>query len=122
MSFFGDRETAHEVSRPALFAMALYMVIAGGVGEVWPFSRFTMYASIPKDAAVPMLKVNGKDHFPEEFVDFYGCGAEQIRLPCDIPSRVGWRQDEIGHWVSRHSAETPGEVDIHFGYQMVIVD
>ena len=122
MSFIGDTKTASQVSRPALLALGLYMIIAGAVGEVWPFSRFTMYANIPKNAAVPMLKVNGEDHFPEEFVDFFGCTAEQIRLPHGIPSRVRWRQDEIGHWVSRHSAANPGDVAVDFGYQMVTVD
>ena len=98
------------------------MATAGMVGEVWPFSRFPMYAHIPKKAAVPVLKANGTDHFPEQFVGFYGCEAPQIRIPQAVPSRVGWRQNEIGHWVSRNSSETPGDVPVEFGYQMVVLD
>ena len=122
MSLSGDTQTVFGVSPPAVLAMGLYMTIAVTVGEVWPFSRFAMYASIPKNAAVPMIKVDGIDHHAEEFVDFFGCERAQIRIPEGIPSRVGWRQNEIGQWVDRHRADIPGDVSLHFGYQMVVVD
>ena len=113
---------AKQVSRPAALSMGLYIVLASVIGEVWPFSRFTMYSHIPTDAAVPVLEVNGEAHFPEELVDYYGCTAAQVRIPRGVPSRVGWRQAQIGQWVSTHTADSPGDVAVRFGYRMLLTD
>lgn len=110
------------LSRAALVSMLTYLTLAAAVGEVWPFSRFTMYARLPEEAAVPVLEVNGDPVFPEQLVDYYGCNASQVRIPEEIPSRTGWRQEQIIRWVTTHSADTPGDVEVQFGYRMLLVD
>ena len=98
-------------------SLMVYTLLAVLFGEVWPLSRFTMYAHLPTDAVVPVLRVNGQAHYPEELVDFHGCSSSAIRIPSGVRCRVGWRQDEIARWVSSHSASQPGDVRVQFGYQ-----
>ena len=113
---------ARGASTPAIVGLVVYGLLSAVIGEVWPLSRFAMYAHIPRDAAVPILEVDGRAYPPEDLVDFHGCNPKNIRIPRGVPSRVGWRQDEIARWVTAHGAEEPGDVVTHFGYRMLVID
>jgi hypothetical protein len=109
-------------SRPALAGFLAYGLLSWTLGEVWPLSRFPMYAHLPREGAVPVLIVEGEEVRPEELVDFHGCSAAQVRIPSGVPHRVGWRLDEIGRWVTAHTAHTatqPGELEVSFGYRVL---
>jgi len=108
-------------SRPALVSLLAYGLLAVVVGEVWPLSRFPMYAHLPVTGAVPVVEVEGAWVVPEDLTAFHGCSGPQIRIPSGVPHRVGWRLDEIARWVKAHSATSPGPVQVRFGYRVVQV-
>ena len=107
------------MSRPALASFLVYSALAVMIGECWPLSRYPMYAEVPADGAIPALQVDGEWVIPEDLVGFHGCDEASLRTPPGVPHRAGWRQDEIGHWVTAHTAKVPGEVEVVFGYRIL---
>lgn len=84
-------------------------------------SRFPMYAHIQRDGAMPVMLAEGELTPPEALTGFFGCGAADVRIPSGVPTRMGWRQDEIQRWVAANEGAAPGEVAVVFGWVAIEV-
>lgn len=109
-------------SRATVIGYAAYAAGALVFGEVWPFSRFPMYAHNERDSVVPVFLVDGVPTRPEAMRHIHGCRAEDVEVPPHTPFRVGWRLDEIRAHFRREAADTPGDVPVTLGLAMIRTD
>lgn len=103
-------------SLPAAVGFLVYLTLASLAGEVWPLSRYPMYAHMKPEGAIPLMLVDGEPALPEDFEAFHGCGPGDVRIPRGTPSRMGWRMDEVQRWLASHSGAAPGDVPVRFGH------
>lgn len=106
---------------PATAGFLAYLVLASVVGEVWPLSRYPMYAHQTAEGAIPLMLVDGEPAPPEDFEAFHGCGPGDVRIPRGTPSRMGWRMDEVQRWLASHRGEGPGDVRVRFGHATLAI-
>lgn len=112
-------------TKAATVAFTGYVVAALLLGEVFPFSRFAMYAKGAgrSEGFVPTLLADGTvtdvralDRFSGIEPDAMGPG----RRPCSL----GYRVEEDRRWVAAHSSPDgapPGPVRVEYGYRRIRV-
>ena len=108
----------------ALAAGVAYFVISLVVGDRFPFSKHSMYASTAmrsESGAVPLLLADGKPAAVDRFVRFQGLDPDALypeRLPCSLE----WQIHEAGRWFRDKAAEpgdAPGPVKVEWGFVII---
>jgi hypothetical protein len=113
------------VERPHPWALAAFATsLAGGffVGEVFPFSRFAMYADLaPRgEGFVPVFLADGVLTEPRRFERFSGIGPGDFAAPEGVASSLDYVVDERAAWVAgRIDTQGPGPVTVEVGYDLV---
>jgi len=99
----------------ALGAFTAYLALALLVGEVFPFSRFDMYAGIAdrQEAAVPMARVG------ERWVSVFDYSCFDGPIPARdfraVPSSMNYRVFQDAAWVRDHQGQG-GDVTLEVGW------
>ena len=118
----------NHVSRWAVLSCLVYLFTAFTAGEVFPFSRFSMYASLDdrvhrhgdvSRSAVITARVNGKRVRPEDYHHFTGLDPALLIAPCGWANTMQYRVHEVSLWLRRHSrprgsAEGPDVMEVGF--------
>lgn len=107
-------------TRAAAAAFACYVAMAWLVGERFPFSRFSMYASLGtyRQSHVPVFLADGHPAEARSFHRFAGIDPEVIAPGTRICS-LNHRIDEDARWIAAHRAgvgEAPGPVMVAYGF------
>ena len=112
----------------APLAALLYILISLAIGDWFPFSRYSMYASIGRrdHGAAPYFKANGEFVRIDHYGDFSGLDLEAM-YPRGIPCSLEWQVHEARRWIQRHPApagQAEGEavVPVEFGFRLIWVD
>ncbi len=111
------------LSRPAAIAFVAYVLGGLVLGEVFPFSRYTMYADIAaRDyGAVPVFVVAGVESDPAEFSSFHGLDPAQFVAPAGIVTAMDYVTRGWGDQVRRRPADDPGPLAVEVAYDLVRV-
>ena len=108
----------------AFAGFLFYLVVGHLTVNMYPFSAYSMYASVPKmnRSGVPTFFVNNREAVLCEYVDFIGINPKQL-LPLGMECTLTWMVAEAERWISEHStSETSREhIDVAWGYQVVTV-
>ena len=107
---------------------AVYTAISLAVPNVFPFSRYRMYASAARRrvGAVPFFRAGGVEVSINDILvlrDCSGIDPESI-WPKNLPCSMEWQLIQFQLWLRGHLAEkalVPGPVRIEFGYRIVSV-
>ena len=97
---------------PALCVLAGYVVIAQGLGSLYPFSTFEMYAGASTHSASRLLArdAGGAMHEIREF-GAYRCGPLDLQpVSCRSGGEyytIGYVEREAGEYLASHSAASP---------------
>ena len=111
----------------AIVAALVYGAISWRLGDVFPFSRYAMYADLGgrDEGAVLYVRVDGRDVGFDEVVAWHGVDPEAIE-PFTVPCSLHWVVFEAQRWISEHSAPTaegsPDAVEIGFRLLRVLPD
>jgi hypothetical protein len=110
--------------RVALAAFAVFFVGGLDVGELYPFSRFSMYAAIAprEEAAIPTFRADGRDVRPEALTDFFGVNPDGLAAPEGVVTSTDYILRERAAWVRAHTATTPGPVTVEIGWELWRID
>jgi hypothetical protein len=113
----------------APLAALVYIGVSLLIGDWFPFSRYSMYASIGRrdHGATPYFKAAG------EFVriDLYGefLGLELSGMyPQGTPCSLEWQVHEARRWIKQHPApdgplpSPEARVPVEFGFRLLWVD
>jgi hypothetical protein len=111
------------VSRAAALAFALVLAAGLVLGEVFPFSRFDMYARAAgrREGAVPLVLADGREIEIERLRGFSAIDATTL-LPAGIPCSMEYRVHEIERWIATHPAPrdgAPGPLHVWIGYRVL---
>jgi len=106
--------------RTAAIAFLAYFTTSWIIGEQWPFSRYAMYATVERDSFAPVTRVDGKRVRLESLHRFTGCD-NYIDVPPGIPSRTGWRSQEMHTWIANRRSDTPGPVAFEIVMSPVVI-
>ena len=103
-------------------AALAYIVISLVIGDVFPFSKYSMYASIGRrdHGAVLYVKADGVFVRVDELVDFHGIDLDQV-YPSGIPCSLEWQVHEAKRWLGNHKADAPGPVAVEMGFRLIWV-
>ena len=106
------------VSRWALGALLLQLALAAWVGERFPISRYSMYASnAPHErGAVPVVLANGEPADVEDFVDF--SGLDLVRWSPPEPCSLEYILADARRWIEAHPG-SGGDVEIGLAFVVV---
>ncbi len=108
----------------ALAAGVAYFVISLIVGDRFPFSKHSMYASTAMrddSGAVPLMLADGKPVAVDRYDRFQGLDPDNLypeRLPCSLE----WQIHEAGRWFRDKAAapdDPPGPVKVEWGFVIV---
>ncbi len=107
-------------------AALVYIVVSLAIGDWFPFSRYSMYASIgARDhGAAPYCKANGEFTTVDRLEHFGGFDVAHI-YPQGIPCSLEWQVHEARRWIEAHMAPPdggPGDVAMEFGFRLIWVD
>jgi hypothetical protein len=111
--------------------MIAFLVYAAGswiLGEVYPFSRFDMYASSAgrSEGAVPVFLVDGKDIDITDYDLFTGIDPDlRTLLPPDVPCSMEYIVRDAARWIAEHRAaphQPDGPAKITIGYRILSID
>lgn len=110
--------------RAALAAFAVFFVGGLDVGELYPFSRFSMYAAIAprEEAAIPTFRADGRDVAPEALTGFFGLDPEGLAAPEGIVTTTDHILRERAAWLRAHAGTTPGPVTVEIGWELWRLD
>lgn len=110
--------------RVGIAAFAVFFVGALDVGELYPFSRFSMYAAIAprEEAAIPTFRADGQDVSPEALTSFFGVNPEGLAAPEGIVTSTDHVLRERAAWIRAHTATTPGPVTVEIGWELWRID
>jgi hypothetical protein len=114
-------------TRPDAWALGSFAVfLAGGLvlGEVFPFSRYDMYADIAaRDrGAVPVFRADGRTVEPTAFRAFHGLDPARFRSPEGVVCTMDYVVNERAAYVAARPADEPGPVRIVVGFDRVRVE
>lgn len=110
----------------APLAGLIYYVLSRAIGDVFPFSRYAMYAStaMRSEGAVPFFRADGCEARIDDFTDFVGIDPGGV-YPEGFPCSLEWRVREWQRWLEGHTSEVPdvdGPIRIEIGFRMLAVD
>lgn len=106
------------LSRVAPVALIAWATAGLAVGEVYPFSRFRMYAAPPAGpTAVPVFQAGGVDADPRRYRDFLGLEGDWGTPPA--PCTMGYRVDQLRHQVATSRGREPGPVKVALGWRVI---
>lgn len=109
----------------ALGALVLYVVISARVGDAFPFSRYSMYASVTRrtDAAVVSVRVGGVETPAARLERFVGLDPEALH-PRGYACSQEWVLWEVKRWVAEHLAAEadPDSVPVEIGFRVLRFD
>ena len=100
---------------------ALFALIGWFVKNVYPFSAYSMYASVAamKESNVPRLWADGEEARVSDFVDYEGFGPDEM-MPPHTPCTLHWVVHEAKRWVAEHRGEG-GDAVVEWGFVNVVV-
>lgn len=108
----------------ALAAALAYIIISLIVGDFFPFSKHSMYAStaMRDKGAVPLLLADKQPAEVDHFVRFQGIDPKEMyppRLPCSLE----WQVREATRWVENNldAGGEPGPVQVSWGFVILRV-
>jgi len=114
-----------EIAIAAIAAVA-FAVLSLLVGDRFPFSKHSMYASTAargKTGAVPLFLAHGKPAPIDQYHRFLGLDPDNLYNK-DLPCSLEWQTHEAGRWIRDKSdppdAE-PGPVPVAWGYVIIRV-
>jgi len=110
--------------RVALAAFAVFFVGGLDVGELYPFSRFSMYAAIEsrEEAAIPTFRANGQDVSPAALTGFFGVNPDGLAAPEGVVTSTDHVLRERAAWIRANTATTPGPVTVEIGWELWRID
>jgi hypothetical protein len=109
--------------------MIAFVVYAAGswiLGEVYPFSRFDMYASSAgrSEGAVPVFLVEGREVDVTDYDLFSGIDPDAL-LPPDVPCSMEYVVRDAARWIASHrksETQPEGPVTITIAYRILSID
>jgi hypothetical protein len=108
-----------------LVAFAIYVIVSLAVGDLFPFSRYSMYASLSGREEGAVLYVRAGERFvaPDELVQVHGLDVPALD-PKRVPCSQQWVVYEAQRWLETHSVADPPEhgVPVEVGYRMLKVE
>lgn len=111
---------------PALYSFALYFTLCSLIGEMYPFSRYEMYAHTRYlRGALLVVEADGQPADIHEFDGFLGIAPEALHYPSGEGYGQEYLLDVLRHHVATHQV-TPEEatrrgpgVRVRLGYRVV---
>ncbi len=105
---------------PALAAFFCYGVIGWFTKNLYPFSAYSMYASVARmrRSHVPCFRVDGERARLSDWVDFAGFDPDQL-LPPRTECTLMWQIHEASRWMREHPGD--GDVPVEWGFERVEV-
>ncbi len=107
----------------APLGFAVYAAISLRVGNLFPFSKYSMYASSPnrRRGAVPVLLLDGEPVHWTRYERISGLRSQDM-YPPGLPCSLEWMVLEAKRWVDDHTAEpgdAPGPVHLTWGFRIL---
>ncbi|MFM2248712.1 MAG: hypothetical protein RL071_4787 [Pseudomonadota bacterium] len=103
--------------------VSLALVAGGGVvlGEVYPWSRYTMYADLGQrdHGAVPLVRVDGQQADLRDYVAFADLDPAAFRPPPDVPCSMLYVFDQQSEHVRGRLRAGPGPLPVEIGVLLV---
>ena len=100
-----------------------YLLIAGGAGDLFPVSRFDMYADVSHRhrTALPVFLANDEPAVPEDYERFTGLetGASRWR---EFPTSTAYLVRDWMRWIGENRGQQEGPDHVRFGYRMLSWD
>lgn len=109
-----------EATLIALGAALVYGLISWRVGDLFPFSRYAMYADLRgrSEGAVLVVRLDGKEVDFHEVVAWHGVDPAAIE-PFSVPCSLHWVVFEAQRWIGDHTAAAPLELPLEVGYRIL---
>ena len=106
--------------RTAAVAFGLYLAASLAVGDVFPLSRYSMYADVGRyrESYVPVFLAQGRPANPRDYHRFAGIEPDDMGPGARIGSH-NYRVDEDRRWIASHSTTEIGPVPVAYGYRSV---
>lgn len=97
------------MSRAALLGFVVYVVGGLFLGELYPWSRYDMFATTANRpvGAVPRFLVDDTSIMPEDYTGFIGIDTSRL-LPVGVPCSMEPRVHEVAVWMARHPEKGTG--------------
>ena len=110
----------------APLAAVVYAAVSTLVGDRFPFSRYSMYAStaVRDHGAVPVFLADAEPAPIDAFDRFAGLDPDTL-YPKGLACSLEWQVHEAKRWIRGHRAafgEEPGPVKVAFGFVILRVD
>jgi len=103
--------------------VSLALVAGGGVvlGEVYPWSRYSMYADLGQrdHGAVPLVRVDGQQADLRDYVAFADLDPAAFRPPPDVPCSMLYVFDQQSEHVRGRLRAGPGPLPVEIGVLLV---
>ncbi|MEZ4442086.1 MAG: hypothetical protein R3B72_23535 [Polyangiaceae bacterium] len=110
-------------------AAVLYGVICLAVENVFPFSRYALYArsGVRTKGAVPTFWAEGEPALIADYEEFHGIDPETIYPQHDdLQCSLEWPVREAQDWLRRHRLPEPPEdaarVEVRYGFRVLEVN
>lgn len=109
-----------EATLIALGAALVYGVISWRVGDLFPFSRYAMYADLNgrAEGAVLVVRAGGREVDFHEVVAWHGIDPALIE-PFTVPCSLHWVVFEAQRWIGARTTAAPLDVPIEIGYRIL---
>jgi hypothetical protein len=108
----------------AVLSAFAYGLVSWFAKDVYPFSRYAMYADLlgRDQGAVLVIRLAGREVAFHDVVDWYGIDPASLD-PADVPCSLQWVALEAQRWVQRHSVATPaaGALPVEVGYRILSI-
>lgn len=110
----------------ALTAFAVYVLVSLGLGDVYPFSRYSMYARLTTRKEGAVLYVRAGDRFvaPDDLDEVCGLDVDALDpIRHGIPTSHEWVSHEAMRWLRQRSRHHVMDgVVVEVGYRMLRID
>jgi hypothetical protein len=108
----------------AIVTAVVYGLVSWRVGDLFPFSRYAMYADLGgrAEGAVLVVRAGGREVEFHEVVAWFGVDPELIE-PFTVPCSLHWVVFEAQRWIAGHTRPTREGLDvpIEVGYRILKV-
>jgi hypothetical protein len=109
----------------ALVACVLYVAVSLVVGDRFPFSKYSMYASLGQRSEGAVLYVQAGACFvsPDQLEAVHGLDVPALD-PKRVPCSQQWVVYEAQRWLENHGVDAPPAdgVEVEVGYRMLKVE